>query len=207
VRNNVFVLARPADSTNACVGIRPMADSVVPDYNCYFVESLGHVGAEPDPFYPYLYAWDEWRGFGFEANGINADPMLVSATDLHLRQESPCIGAATPIFGIDFDIDGDPRDPAHPDIGADEFTGGAVGETPSAEVKTTHAATVIRGMLLLPEASSHRPQAASLLDISGRKVLGLHSGANDVRHLAPGVYFVRLDYGVSRISRKVVLTE
>jgi len=30
-----------------------------------------------------------------------------------------------------------------------------------------------------------------LLDISGRKVLDLKPGANDVRQLAPGVYFVR----------------
>jgi len=30
-----------------------------------------------------------------------------------------------------------------------------------------------------------------LLDVSGRKVLELHPGANDVRALAPGVYFVR----------------
>ena len=30
-----------------------------------------------------------------------------------------------------------------------------------------------------------------LLDISGRKVLELQPGANDVRGLAPGVYFVR----------------
>ena len=30
-----------------------------------------------------------------------------------------------------------------------------------------------------------------LLDIGGRSVLGLHSGANDVSRLVPGVYFVR----------------
>ena len=49
----------------------------------------------------------------------------------------------------------------------------------------------MRGVLFLPEAAGHRPQAASLLDISGRKVLDLRLGANDVRALAPGVYFVR----------------
>jgi hypothetical protein len=38
--------------------------------------------------------------------------------------------------------------------------------------------------------SCRKPQAASLLDISGRKVLALRPGANDVRALAPGVYFV-----------------
>ncbi len=29
------------------------------------------------------------------------------------------------------------------------------------------------------------------MDISGRKVMDLKAGANDVRGLAPGVYFVR----------------
>jgi YVTN family beta-propeller protein len=51
--------------------------------------------------------------------------------------------------------------------------------------------TVLRGALVLPEASSREPQAASLLDISGRKVMELRPGANDVRALAPGIYFVR----------------
>jgi hypothetical protein len=82
-----------------------------------------------------------------------------------------------------------------------------------------------------PQASSHKPQAtvvrgvlvlggdcprtgtvpkAGLLDASGRKVLDLNLGANDVRALAPGVYFVRS--GPSAVSRqpsavaKVVLT-
>ena len=56
-------------------------------------------------------------------------------------------------------------------------------------------ATVVRGVLFLPEVSSGKLQAASLLDIAGRKVLDLHSGANDVRALAPGVYFVTGERG------------
>ena len=32
---------------------------------------------------------------------------------------------------------------------------------------------------------------AVLLDATGRKVMKLQAGPNDVRHLAPGVYFVR----------------
>ena len=51
--------------------------------------------------------------------------------------------------------------------------------------------TIIRGVLFLPEASNRKPQAARLLDINGRKVLDLRPGANDVRALALGVYFVR----------------
>jgi len=32
---------------------------------------------------------------------------------------------------------------------------------------------------------------AELLDAAGRRVMELRPGANDVRHLSPGVYFVR----------------
>jgi hypothetical protein len=52
-------------------------------------------------------------------------------------------------------------------------------------------ASIVRGILFLPGATSLKPQAASLMDATGRKVLDLKSGANDVRALAPGVYFVR----------------
>lgn len=52
--------------------------------------------------------------------------------------------------------------------------------------------TVVKGVLFLPSASGVKREASSvLLDISGRKVLDLKPGANDVRALAPGVYFVR----------------
>jgi hypothetical protein len=85
-----------------------------------------------------------------------------------------------------------------------------VAETPSAEVRMTKGgATIVRGVLHLQKATSLKPQTTSLLDISGRKVLDLKSGANDVRALAPGVYFVgeglgTRGQGLGRI-RKVVL--
>jgi len=50
-------------------------------------------------------------------------------------------------------------------------------------------ATVVRGVLFLPPSLLSPP--SSLLSVDGRKVLDLHPGANDVRALAPGVYFVR----------------
>jgi len=51
--------------------------------------------------------------------------------------------------------------------------------------------TVIRGVLYLNERPRSGPRTICLLDISGRKVLDLKPGANDVWALAPGVYFVR----------------
>jgi YVTN family beta-propeller protein len=63
-------------------------------------------------------------------------------------------------------------------------------------------ASIIRGVLVLPGLGtrSELPERNSvmsravprpvLLDVSGRKAMDLRSGANDVRALAPGVYFV-----------------
>ena len=69
-------------------------------------------------------------------------------------------------------------------------------------------ATVVRGALFLAQASSRKPQAASLLDAVGRRVLNLEPGTNDVSHLSPGVYFVRSADGGERSAvavRRVIL--
>ena len=69
--------------------------------------------------------------------------------------------------------------------------------------------TVVRGVLFLP--GDRRPgtgDRAALLDISGRKVLDLKPGSNDVRALAPGVYFVieAQAQAQAQAIRKVVVT-
>jgi hypothetical protein len=88
------------------------------------------------------------------------------------------------------------------------------------------SATVVRGTLVLDglggngDSPSEREDArysphfpvtsrAALLDIGGRKVMELRPGANDVRALAPGVYFVRGEgrgAGDEGRIRKVLLT-
>lgn len=62
----------------------------------------------------------------------------------------------------------------------------------------TRIATVVRGCLLLPnlghDPGSGGPEAGHvpvLLDITGRQVMELKPGANDVSALSPGVYFVQ----------------
>lgn len=65
-----------------------------------------------------------------------------------------------------------------------------VERTPNAEVRTLNAGpSIVRGVLLLPV--SHFSIRSSLFDQSGRKVMELAPGPNDVSGLAPGVYFVR----------------
>jgi hypothetical protein len=73
-----------------------------------------------------------------------------------------------------------------------------VEEATNAELRATECEpTVVRGALVLPRdmteirsGISDRVPRPSLLDISGRNVLDLHPGPNDVSVLAPGVYFV-----------------
>ena len=87
---------------------------------------------------------------------------------------------------------------------------GGLEEASRLEGLLTKLPTITRGVLFLPEATGREPQAASLLDISGRKVLDLHPGANDVSRLSPGVYFVRPASGVMRAApsvAKVVVTK
>jgi len=110
------------------------------------------------------------------------------------------------------DLDGDGRDefiissytdipPAR--VWVCKYTGSGVDETPSAERRAPNCGpTVVGGVLMLGAVSSRQNAVymAELLDVGGRKVMGLMPGANDVRALAPGVYFVRS--GPSAVSRQ-----
>ena len=65
--------------------------------------------------------------------------------------------------------------------------------------------TLVRGVLFFEARGEKRETRGELLDISGRKVLDLKPGPNDVRSLAPGVYFVR--EAQAQAVRKVVIAK
>jgi len=88
-----------------------------------------------------------------------------------------------------------------------EFYGAGVEEMMNEERGTMNVGpTVVRGVLVLGAVDSRQNTAyrAELLDAAGRKVLDLEAGANDVRALAPGVYFAREPQ--TQAVTKVVLT-
>jgi hypothetical protein len=70
------------------------------------------------------------------------------------------------------------------------------------------APTMVRGVLVLQNGSSASSSPSWLLDITGRRVLALKPGANDVSRLAPGVYFVRVAQAQAQAQavHKVVIT-
>ncbi|HTW91083.1 MAG TPA: hypothetical protein VMH22_05185 [bacterium] len=78
-------------------------------------------------------------------------------------------------------------------------------------------ATIVRGVLVLGAVDGRQQTAGrgapsdggrcgQLLNAAGRSVMELHAGANDVRGLAPGVYFVREAQAQAQAVRKIVLT-
>jgi hypothetical protein len=96
---------------------------------------------------------------------------------------------------------------------------GKLGDVPGIEQaegrhvrRVAGGASVLRGVLLLPRDMTETTGVSDgvprfmLLDVSGRKVLDLRPGANDVRALAPGVYFVREAQAQAQAIRKVVVT-
>ena len=91
-----------------------------------------------------------------------------------------------------------------------EFYGGGIQESFKPQAASPKPSpTVIRGVLVLGGVGSRQNTAdrAELLDVSGRRVMNMKPGANDVSRLSPGVYFVT-EYG-SRCpvhARKVVVT-
>lgn len=72
-------------------------------------------------------------------------------------------------------------------------------------------ATVVRGAIRVPQSAFGCPRSSlALRDVSGRKVLGLRAGLNDVSRLSPGVYFVSSRWPVAggrpaRAARVVIV--
>ena len=87
----------------------------------------------------------------------------------------------------------------------------AIAEQPVQQlVDVQPSATIVRRVLFLAERPSSSPSASYLLDISGRQVVALKPGANDVSRLSPGVYFIREGLGIRGEgpgkTRKIVVT-
>jgi hypothetical protein len=116
----------------------------------------------------------------------NDDVRLTSDT---ARSLLPCVATSDSVVHVVWE---DTRD-GNLEIYYKRNRRGNVGteETPSAERQTPNVGpTIIRGALNLQSATCNLQSEMVLMDISGRNVLDLRAGANDVSRLAPGVYFV-----------------
>jgi hypothetical protein len=139
IRNNIFSssldnTALTTDKTYAIYSAAAATAFTLIDYNDYYVSGipgvLGFLSSDRIDIAAIR------TGFGNNVNSRNIKPYFVSNTDAHI---DPNLGyqldnLGTPLPNVTNDIDGDPRDPVTPDMGADEFTpppscSGAVGGT------------------------------------------------------------------------------
>ena len=153
---------------------------------------------------------------------IALDPAFRDLHHWYLAESSPCVDAGDTAARFS-----DPEDPARPgfarlpalgtlrnDMGAYGGPGShelpaSIIEAPGVAHRVAAEGTIVRGVLFLP--AQLIPAYYFLLSIHGRQVLDLRPGPNDVRHLAPGVYFVREQSAFSSQHtatnvRKVVVT-
>lgn len=87
------------------------------DYNDYYTNGANLAAKNENPLNN-LSAWQ--AATSQDAHSLSADPFFVSGNDLHVQ--APALdGAGVSGTGITTDFDGELRDPATPDIGADEF--------------------------------------------------------------------------------------
>jgi len=83
---------------------------------------------------------------------------------------------------------------------------GGVAETADKETRmANNGATVVRRVLHWQPGIDRRQSATVLMDGAGHKVMELQPGANDIRHLAPGVYFVRVARAPGRLANMKVI--
>jgi hypothetical protein len=86
-----------------------------------------------------------------------------------------------------------------------QYYGVGVEETQNADVRSINQMPNIgRGVLRMGDRGQKTGDRADLLDASGRRVMDLEAGANDVSALAPGVYFVH--EARTRAIAKVIIT-
>jgi hypothetical protein len=80
-------------------------------------------------------------------------------------------------------------------------------EMPKSEVRMTKLPTIVRGVLMMSQQLAANGLQPELMDVTGRKVIELHAGANDVSGLAPGVYFIRGAQAQAQAVRRVVIAK
>ncbi len=105
-------------------------------------------------------------------------------------------GAGIEVGGIGFDSTGEPMVAYHvPGDGVWLAHGsgitGLFQGSPQSMPRVGRCATLCRGSLVLASDFGAPVLDLVLLDAAGRKVMDLHPGDNDIRHLSPGIYFVR----------------
>lgn len=178
IDNKVYIMCNPAEATDTLFVIDCANDSVIKKIP---------FGNSSCPFIRWI-PWKNWIVFGGVVNLTPRTFILECRSDSIIAQLisglwDPTVALLDPIRERVFLID------IHPQklyILSNRAPG--VMES-SNKLSILQVPSLVQGVLVLPQGIGNR-QFFTLFDITGRKVVDLKPGLNDVRLLAPGVYFV-----------------
>ncbi len=113
ILNNIFM----SSTGGLTFDISSLGANSTFDYNAFYTtgQNLGRIAGQYYNSLSHLQNATQTN-----QNSVFANPLFVSATDLHSRQ-AQFDSAATPLSFVTLDWDGEARDPNYPDIGADEL--------------------------------------------------------------------------------------
>ncbi len=119
LKNNIF----STTAGGVAFGVLFNSTNIEADYNNYYSASaqLATIGGTAVPNLDSLRVLT-----GGDLHSLSTPPCYLAPDDLHVAAAA-LDGAGIPIPEITVDVDGDPRDPSTPDIGADEFLPSEVG--------------------------------------------------------------------------------
>ena len=121
--NNIVSITRPATGPVQAIYISPTIINFMSDHNNFNIATTTGTVNSVGYFNGIQYATlADWKtGSLKDSNSISADPLFVSATDLHIQTASPCAGVGLGLGNVPTDIDGETRPATNTDMGADEI--------------------------------------------------------------------------------------
>ncbi|MCF8296113.1 MAG: T9SS type A sorting domain-containing protein, partial [Saprospiraceae bacterium] len=115
---NISIVNNIMENTNNNIVISfNLNQNIISDYNLLHTNG-NYIGKFGSTNISTISVWQ--NSLGLDSNSVSMSPMFYSAGDYHIG--NPLLdNLGTPVPEVIIDLDGQPRDSLHPDIGADEF--------------------------------------------------------------------------------------
>lgn len=195
---------------------------IMSESNCYYVNSGANLGSWNGVLIPDLPTFQSAYGAGaWDALSVDFNPNFVAPFDLHLATGSPLLGYngyhlsfSGPTHPLNWDIDGDGRNPANNrEIGADER--GLPEYNPDWKTAPLVTKTALQ---VYPQPATdavqirwegHAQARYQLWDMAGRLVLDRNPSVSefslDLQALKAGIYFLRASEGVESVQQRLII--
>ena len=221
LRNNIFVNTRDESSYCASAICDYSSATFTSDNNDLFYDDTNPNNCMVKIGSTNYLTLADWQATGKDLNSVTEMPHFIAPDDLHINGNYSTLldSGATPITGINTDIDGESRNVTVPDIGADEFdiiTGVENETTLLTEFvleqnypNPFNSATTIK--YSIPQRSNVTVKVYDILGnevvtlVNEEKAQGVYTVNFDANNLASGLYLYRIQAGTFIDTKKMIL--